>query len=38
MLDSSQHNLLAQVASMYYEQDMTQNEIGAQLELSRVKV
>ncbi|MBI1879098.1 MAG: sugar-binding transcriptional regulator [Chloroflexi bacterium] len=38
MLESSQHDLLAQVASMYYEQDMTQNEIGAQLGLSRVKV
>jgi deoxyribonucleoside regulator len=38
MLENSQHDLLAQVASMYYEQDMTQNEIGAQLGLSRVKV
>jgi deoxyribonucleoside regulator len=38
MLESSQHDLLAQVASMYYEQDMTQTEIGAQLGLSRVKV
>lgn len=38
MLESSQHNLLAQVASMYYEQDMTQTEIGTQLGLSRVKV
>jgi DNA-binding transcriptional regulator LsrR (DeoR family) len=34
----NQHLLLAQVASMYYEQEMTQNEIGAQLGLSRVKV
>ena len=38
MLESSHHDLLAQVASMYYEQEMTQNEIGAQLGLSRVKV
>lgn len=38
MLESSQHDLLAQVASMYYEQDMTQTEIGTQLGLSRVKV
>lgn len=38
MPESSQHDLLAQVASMYYEQDMTQTEIGAQLGLSRVKV
>ncbi|GAB4408900.1 MAG: sugar-binding domain-containing protein [Anaerolineae bacterium] len=38
MLESSQHDLLAQVAFMYYEQEMTQNEIGAQLGLSRVKV
>lgn len=38
MLESSQHDLLAQVASMYYEQDMTQTEIGSQLGLSRVKV
>jgi deoxyribonucleoside regulator len=38
MLENSHHDLLAQVASMYYEQEMTQNEIGAQLGLSRVKV
>ena len=37
-MNSAQHNLLAQVASMYYEQDMTQTEIGTQLGLSRVKV
>ncbi|NJN92806.1 MAG: sugar-binding transcriptional regulator [Anaerolineales bacterium] len=38
MLDSSLHDLLAQVASMYYEQDLTQNDIATQLGLSRVKV
>jgi DNA-binding transcriptional regulator LsrR (DeoR family) len=38
MLESSQHDLLAQIASMYYEQDMTQTEIGTQLGLSRVKI
>ncbi len=38
MLDSSLYDLLAQVASMYYEQDLTQNDIAAQLGLSRVKV
>lgn len=38
MLDHRHHELLAQIASMYYEQDMTQNEIAEQLGLSRVKV
>jgi deoxyribonucleoside regulator len=38
MIDSSRHELLAQVASMYYEQELTQNEIAVQLGLSRVKV
>jgi DNA-binding transcriptional regulator LsrR (DeoR family) len=37
-MDEGYHELLAQVASMYYEQDMTQNEIGAELGLSRVKI
>lgn len=37
-MDESLYELLAQVASMYYEQDMTQSEIGSQLGLSRVKV
>ncbi|HRV91801.1 MAG TPA: sugar-binding transcriptional regulator [Anaerolineae bacterium] len=37
-MDSNHHFLLAQVASMYYEQEMTQNEIGKKLDLSRVKV
>ncbi len=32
------HELLAQVASMYYEQDMTQNVIADELGLSRAKV
>ena len=38
MIDSAQHELLAKVASMYYERDMTQSEIAAALELSRVKI
>lgn len=38
MLDQETHELLARVASMYYEQDMTQNEIADELGLSRVKV
>jgi deoxyribonucleoside regulator len=38
MLDQETHELLARVASMYYEQDMTQNEIADELDLSRVKV
>lgn len=37
-MDVGQHNLLAQVASMYYEQGMTQVEIASELGLSRVKV
>ena len=37
-MDAAQHELLAKVASMYYERDMTQNDIAAALELSRVKV
>ena len=37
-MDIGQHNALAQVASMYYEQGMTQNAIAAELGLSRVKV
>lgn len=37
-MDEGYHELLAQVASMYYEQDMTQNEIVAELGLSRVKI
>jgi deoxyribonucleoside regulator len=38
VLDQETHELLARVASMYYEQDMTQNEIADELGLSRVKV
>ena len=38
MIDSAQHELLAKVASMYYEGEMTQNEIASALELSRVKI
>lgn len=37
-MDEGHHELLAQVASMYYEQDMTQNEIATELGLSRVKI
>ena len=36
--DDHHSELLAQVASLYYEQDKTQNEIAAELLLSRVKV
>ncbi len=38
MLDPSHHELLAKVASMYYEQEMTQNKIADALDISRVKV
>ncbi|RPJ57656.1 MAG: sugar-binding transcriptional regulator [Dehalococcoidia bacterium] len=38
MPDDRHHNLLAQIAYMYYEQELTQNEIAAQLGLSRVKI
>jgi len=38
MADDTQHELLAQIASLYYEQEMTQNAIATQLGLSRVKV
>ncbi len=37
-MDDNQLELLAQVASMYYERGMTQNEIASALGLSRVKV
>lgn len=36
--DRSQHELLARVASLYYEEELTQNEIAARLGLSRVKI
>lgn len=38
MLDAAHHELLARVAAMYYQQELTQNEIAAALNLSRVKV
>lgn len=37
-MEQTHHTLLAQVASMYYEQEMTQSAIGQALGLSRVKV
>jgi DNA-binding transcriptional regulator LsrR (DeoR family) len=38
MIDNSHHDLLAQVASMYYERELTQNDIAVELDVSRVKV
>lgn len=38
MLEYAEHDLLAQVAAMYYVEEMTQDAIAAQLGLSRVKV
>ncbi len=38
MIDENYHELLAQVASLYYQEELTQNEIAAQLGLSRVKI
>lgn len=38
MIDTTQHELLANVAAMYYQQEMTQNEIATALDLSRVKI
>ena len=38
MLDTPRHELLAKVAAMYYQQDMTQNDIAAALDMSRVKI
>ena len=38
MLDYAEHDLLAQVAAMYYVEEMTQDAIAAQVGLSRVKV
>jgi DNA-binding transcriptional regulator LsrR (DeoR family) len=35
---SDQHELLAKVASLYYEEELTQNEIATRLGLSRVKI
>ena len=38
LLDSAHHELLAKVAAMYYERELTQSQIAARLDLSRVKV
>ncbi|HQY94074.1 sugar-binding domain-containing protein [Caldilinea sp.] len=38
MLDDATHDLLAQVAALYYEDELTQDAIAAELGLSRVKV
>ena len=38
MTDDNQRELLAQIASLYYEDELTQDEIGNQLGLSRIKV
>jgi len=38
MIAQELHTVLAEVASLYYEEELTQNEIGARLGLSRVKV
>jgi len=37
-MDLAQHELLARIASMYYEDEMTQNAIAKALGLSRVKI
>ena len=38
MIDENHRELLAQVASMYYDQELTQSAIGEELGLSRVKI
>ena len=38
LLDAAHHELLAKVAAMYYERELTQSQIAAALDLSRVKV
>lgn len=38
MPEPALHELLAEVASLYYEEELTQNEIAARLGLSRVKI
>jgi DNA-binding transcriptional regulator LsrR (DeoR family) len=38
IMDADQHELLAKVASLYYEEELTQNEIALRLGLSRVKI
>jgi deoxyribonucleoside regulator len=37
-MDDDRHELLANIATMFYDQDLTQSEIGQTLGLSRVKV
>ena len=37
-MDEAKQQLLARVSSMFYEQDLTQSEIGEKLGLSRVKI
>lgn len=37
-MDETQHEFLAQVASLYYERGLTQDDVARQLGLSRVKV
>lgn len=37
-MDERHHEMLAQVASMYYESELTQSAVGKELGLSRVKV
>lgn len=38
LIERNHHELLAKVATMYYEQDMTQNKIAEALDMSRVKI
>ncbi len=38
MVDGLQHDLLSEIASLYYEQELSQTDIGERLGLSRVKV
>ena len=38
MINDTDHELLAHIASLYYEQELTQNAIAEQVGLSRVKV
>ena len=38
LIDAAHHELLAKVAAMYYERELTQSQIATALDLSRVKV
>jgi len=38
MAETLQHDLLAEIASLYYEQELSQSEIGLRLGLPRVKI